>query len=147
MRIYFDLCALKRPFDDRSQPRVDREARAVLEILERHFIRGYDTFVWSSALTVENDADPNDEVRSVVGEYEALAEQNVTTSLEVVERIEELHRAGLAPLDAAHLALAEAASCDVLLTCDDRFQKRARRVDTLIRVLNPVEYSAEVSNE
>ncbi|MBI3410260.1 MAG: hypothetical protein HY040_18120 [Planctomycetes bacterium] len=33
MRIYLDACSLQRPFDDRSQPRINVEAEAVLTIL------------------------------------------------------------------------------------------------------------------
>src|SRR5688572_14862727 len=32
-RVYLDACSLQRPFDDRSQPRVNVEAEAVLTIL------------------------------------------------------------------------------------------------------------------
>jgi hypothetical protein len=38
-------------------------------------------------------------------------------------------------LDAAHLAFAEVAVCDVLLTCDDRFVGRTGRTGCLMRVL------------
>jgi hypothetical protein len=33
MHIYLDVCSLQRPLDDRSQPRVNVEAEAVLTIL------------------------------------------------------------------------------------------------------------------
>src|SRR3954454_14797766 len=33
MRVYFDACCLQRPLDDRSQPRVNLEAEAMLTIL------------------------------------------------------------------------------------------------------------------
>ena len=33
MRIYLDACSLQRPLDDRSQPRINIEAEAVLTIL------------------------------------------------------------------------------------------------------------------
>jgi hypothetical protein len=33
MRVYLDACCLQRPLDDRSQPRVNVEAEAVLTIL------------------------------------------------------------------------------------------------------------------
>jgi hypothetical protein len=34
-KIYLDTCCLNRPFDDRSQERVRREAEAVLTVLAR----------------------------------------------------------------------------------------------------------------
>jgi hypothetical protein len=33
MRIYLDMCCLKRPFDDQSQPRIRLETEAVLALL------------------------------------------------------------------------------------------------------------------
>ena len=35
MRAYLDICALKRPFDDHTQPRIRLEADAVLKSLAR----------------------------------------------------------------------------------------------------------------
>lgn len=34
MRVYLDICCLKRPFDDQSQPRIHLEAEAVLALLD-----------------------------------------------------------------------------------------------------------------
>ena len=34
MRVYLDICAIQRPFDDQSQPRVRAEAEAVLSLLD-----------------------------------------------------------------------------------------------------------------
>lgn len=146
MQLYLDMCALKRPFDDRSQPSVEAEARAVLEVLWR-IQAGIDSFVWSAALTFENEADPDAEVREVITELGSLAVSHVRLTLDVEERIADLSSAGLAVLDAAHLALAEAADCDFLLTCDQRFAKRARRANVAIRVANPLEYLEEISHD
>jgi hypothetical protein len=33
MRVYLDMCCLKRPFDDQSQPRIHLESEAVLALL------------------------------------------------------------------------------------------------------------------
>jgi hypothetical protein len=33
MRLYLDICCLKRPFDDQAQPRVRIETEAVLGLL------------------------------------------------------------------------------------------------------------------
>lgn len=146
MKIYMDVCALKRPFDDRSQPRIEAEAVAVLEILGR-VQSGNDLLVWSSALKFENDADPDLEVRQVVAECGGLSDELVVLLPEAERRISDLVKLGLTPLDAAHLALAEAAGCDVLLTCDDRFMRRANRGPTYSKVLNPVQYLQEVSDD
>ena len=146
VKLYLDLCALKRPFDDRSQPRVDAEARVVLDLLGR-VADGEHRLAWSPALTFENQADPDPEVRQVVAQCASLAEVHAELTEEVAGRIADLHGLGLAPLDAAHLAFAEAAGCDLLLTCDDRFQKRAGRIAHRTRVVNVVEWSGEQGHE
>ena len=61
-------------------------------------------------------------------------------------RAEELHAGGLASLDAAHLACAEAGVCACLVTCDDRFIRRARRLNIEVMVKNPVEYLEDLEH-
>ena len=142
MKLYFDMFALKRPFDDRSQPRVDAEAAAVLDLLRR-VVAGGHALVWSAALEFENRADPDVEVRDVVGRWAGLAVEQVRVSPAARQRAEQLHGMGFPPLDAVHLALAEASACDALVTCDDRLQKRAARVSVSVRVVNPLQLVQE----
>ena len=52
MKLYLDLCALKRPFDDQTQERIASETHAVLAIMGR-IERGLESMVWSTALTLE----------------------------------------------------------------------------------------------
>ena len=56
MLIYLDMCCLKRPFDDQSQPRIRLESEAVLALLsaESNQVR----FVRSPALHLENTLNP-----------------------------------------------------------------------------------------
>ena len=56
VRAYLDICALKRPFDDHSQPRIRLEANAVLELLAAPPERV--TFVHSRAHDAENSHNP-----------------------------------------------------------------------------------------
>lgn len=145
MKLYLDMCTLKRPFDDQTQERIASETHAVLGIMGR-IERGLDSMVWSSALTLENDADPDPEPRIEVAKYAGHAAGSPSLTPQVEKRIREFTAAGLRPLDAAHLAFAEAAVCDVLITCDDRFAGRAGRTGCLIRVLTPVKYWNEVGD-
>ena len=61
----------------------------------------------------------------------------------VSARAQALTEGGFGALDAAHVACAEAAACDCMLTCDDRLIRAARRVQLAVRVQNPVEYVEE----
>lgn len=145
MKVYLDMCALKRPFDDATDDRVVRETIAVLTILGR-IERGVDTLICSAALALENDADPDSEPRTEVAQYAAGAETSQVLTPLIERRAKEPNNAGIRPLDALHVALAEAAGSDALVTCDDRFLKRARGI-ALIRVLDPIEYCIEVGDD
>jgi predicted nucleic acid-binding protein len=146
MKLYLDLCALKRPFDHQTQDRIIAETQAVLSILDR-IESGIDSMVWSTALTLENDADPDLEARKEVARYAVRAVAIEMLSPKIEKRIREFAAAGLAALDAAHLAFAESAGCDVLVTCDDRFLRGSKRTDCSIRVLRPEEYGCENDSE
>jgi hypothetical protein len=56
MRVYLDMCCLKRPFDDQSQPRVRLEAEAVLSLLAAESATL--EFLRSAALLLENKQNP-----------------------------------------------------------------------------------------
>jgi predicted nucleic acid-binding protein len=144
--LYLDTCTLKRPFDDQSQSRVRDETAAVLKILAR-VEAGMESMVWSAALSFENDQDPDLEARGAVARWEGCAAQRVTLSKIIEERAGALEAQGLRPMDAIHLASAESAGCKVLLTCDDRFLKRALNCGGSLRVMNPVDYVREVGHE
>jgi hypothetical protein len=56
VRVYLDICALKRPFDDQTQPRIRLETDAVLELLAAPEDRL--TFLHSAAHDLENSQNP-----------------------------------------------------------------------------------------
>ena len=56
MRVYLDMCCLKRPFDDQSQPRIHLESEAVLALLSAGSAKA--EFVRGAALDLENDQNP-----------------------------------------------------------------------------------------
>ena len=56
MRIYLDMCCLKRPFDDQSQPRIRLETEAVLSLLAAESATV--DFIRSAALRLENRQNP-----------------------------------------------------------------------------------------
>jgi hypothetical protein len=58
MRVYLDLCCLKRPFDDQGVPRVRLEAEAVVSI-QKAIEEGAHTFVRSVAQDLENTKNPD----------------------------------------------------------------------------------------
>lgn len=145
MRVYLDANCFNRPFDDQSQDRVRRESEAVLRILQR-VLRGEDELVWSSALTLELSAHPEPEIREQLVSWAGRSREFASTVAPVRERADELAGQGLTPIDAVHVAFAEAARCDLFLTCDDALTRRAKRLGLSVRVVSPIEYVLEVTD-
>jgi predicted nucleic acid-binding protein len=125
--LYLGLNCFSRPFDDHSQDRIAQETAAVFVILQR-IIVGVDRLVWSAILTFENAQHPLADRRTEIVRWAQRAVVNVAVTQQVATRARALTAAGFRPLDAAHLACAEAAACDRFLTCDDQVIRRARRV-------------------
>jgi hypothetical protein len=140
--LYLDLNCFNRPFDDQSQDRIARETAAVFEILQR-LIDGVDRLVWSAILTFENAQHPLADRRIEIARWAQRAVVNVAVTQQLAARARTLTREGFRPLDAAHLACAEAAAYDRFLTCDDRVIRRMRRVQVGLRVQNPRDYVQE----
>jgi predicted nucleic acid-binding protein len=145
VQLYLDLNCFNRPFDDQSQDRIAQETAAVFVILQR-IIDGVDQLVWSAILTFENAQHPLADRRIEIARWAQRAVVNVAVTQQVATRARTLTRAGFRPLDAAHLACAEAAACDRFLTCDDRVIRRTRRVQVGFRVHNPRDYVQESTN-
>lgn len=124
MRLYLDICCLKRPFDDQAQPRVRIEAEAVLGLLAAD--RPGIGFVRSVAHDLENEQNPlawrAERVRAWLADRPLAEPQDGLQT-----RTEELMSNGFHGFDALHLACAEAAGADVFVTCDDRLLATARR--------------------
>ena len=73
----------------------------------------------------------------------ATAYQPLTPAVE--SRADDLAAAGLRPLDALHLASAEAVAAAYFCTCDDRLLRRGRTLAVApLRVMSPVELTTEL---
>jgi hypothetical protein len=143
MLIYLDMCCLKRPFDDQSQPRIRLESEAVLALLaaESEAIR----FARSAALWLENMRNPLPVRAARVARWLGpLGPAPDAAALE--ERTRVLMHMGFGNFDALHVASAESSAADVLATCDDRLVKTARQAGDAIRlrVAGVVELATEV---
>src|SRR5436305_7045592 len=101
--------------------------------------------VSSAALVFEAEQNPHPARKRYSFEVLAQAKLFVRTDEQVEKRARSLHSQGIKPLDALHLASAEAAQADFFCTCDDRFMKRAREVAIPpTQVVSPLELIAEV---
>ncbi len=142
-RVYLDVCALCRPFDDQSQLRIRLESDAVLLILSHLRPRSLSLIV-SPAHTAEIAA-----IQEVEREQLQLLLEESGTRISfdlprARQRAEQLVQQGMGVADAAHLAFAEQAECD-FVTCDDRLLKQCKRVRPIIWYGTPIAYCEKES--
>jgi len=137
-KIYLDACALNRLTDDQSQSRIQTEAEAVERVL--HLVWSGEA-EWKASIVLEAEIrrKPNGEGRNDALRLISLAGELLRPHRVSVERARALEALGYGAFDALHLACAEQATVDVLLTTDDRFIKQVgRRLGKpAIRGLNP----------
>jgi hypothetical protein len=97
----------------------------------------------SAVLEFENSQHPLVDRRTEIARWAQRAVVKVTISGRVSARAQTLAEAGFGALDAAHVACADAAGYDCLLTCDARLIRVARCVQLAMHVQNPIEYVEE----
>jgi predicted nucleic acid-binding protein len=141
MKLYLDTCALNRLTDDQAQPRINAEAKAVERVLDL-MSSGEVRWISSSVVRTEMQRNPNQAKREVSIALLAFASEFVEPNESAYRRASLLVAEGYGTFDALHLALAEAAGADALLTVDDRLISRANRTraNVLPSVLNPVDW-------
>jgi len=147
MRVYKDVCCLGRPFDDLTQGRVYLEAEAVLAVISR-CEEGEWVLLSSGAIDFEISQIQDMETQEKINTLYSSASEHHSITQAIVDRAKDFHVHNIGFFDSLHLAIAEDAKADVLLTTDDRLFKRAQKTDARIRVANPVTWLMEVtSNE
>jgi len=144
MRVYLDACCLSRLTDDQSQARIREEAEAV-EVVLAGIRRGTVQLLSSEALDDEVSRNSSLERRMEAQTTLSLAVTNIEIDEAIALRAQSLFGLGYGPFDALHLAAAESAGADVLLTTDDRLLKRTTRKlgNPLIPVRNPLSWIKE----
>jgi predicted nucleic acid-binding protein len=140
-KIYLDACALNRLTDDQSQARIRAEADAVQEIF-RMVRDGQVQWVASIVLESEMKGNPDQGRRLDALSLLCLASNLLTPNGNSIERAETLEAIGYGAFDALHLACAEQAQADVLVTTDDRLLRQAARAigKPMITVQNPIDW-------
>ncbi|RMF49277.1 MAG: PIN domain-containing protein [Anaerolineae bacterium] len=138
------MCAIQRPLDSASQLRVALEAEAVLGILAL-CESGQVQIASSDALVYETEQNP----WPLRKEHALAVLSKATEHIHLTEGIEQrahgLDERGFKPLDALHLAMAEAGNVDYFCTCDDRLLKKAKRIKNLrVKVVSPLDLVKEL---
>ncbi len=145
MLIYLDTCCLQRPLDDRSQPRINIEAEAVLTILgiiEKNHIDLVSSEVLEYEISRISDKSRENKVREIL----AISDAYITINDEIELKANQYMKEGIKPMDALHLASAIVANIDYFCTADDKFLKKAKKINTsFIKITSPLELVIEVS--
>lgn len=141
MRLYLDNCCFNRPFDDQSSLTVRLETEAKLHI-QAGIRAGQHTLGWSYILDYENAANPLEERRNEIQQWESLAGISTAETSEVLATMRELVTAGFRSLGALHIACAVAMGCDCFLTVDKGILRKTKMVSA-IRIMNPVDFAIE----
>jgi predicted nucleic acid-binding protein len=147
VKVYLNVSCLNRPFDDQNQLRIRLEAEAVTLILER-CERGEYEHVSAEIAKIEIAAMPDAERRARV---QLLLPQETAILMltePVFDRARFLATLGFKPADALHVAAAEKLQADVLLSCDDRLCRLARRRRRGLKapVANPLDWLKEIGH-
>ena len=138
-KIYLDVCCLNRPFDDWTQERIRLEGEAILSIMECIRVRKWQ-LVTSEAIQVELEKMRNlDKLENILKllEFAAIA---INIDEEIDVRSQQLENLGFGLYDSFHIACAEVAQVNILLSTDDRLLKKALRHQGVLKIAldNPV---------
>ena len=135
---------MSRLTDDQSQPRIRHEADAIESILLA-VAKGSLDLISSEPLEDEVRRNPNTELRLETASLLLLASTTIQSTSAVAQRAKQLAALGYGSFDALHLASAEAAKADLLMTTDDHFLKLANRNigNPLVKVENPLSWTKD----
>ena len=144
IRVYLDTSVYNRPFDDQNQAKIFLETEAVFLILQMIETQELQ-LVSSKVLEYENDRNPFPRKQQAIARYLSMAVVRQRVDESIRSRAKELEKLGVKPVDALHVACAEVAKCDCLITCDRRLIKRCQGL--ALQVLNPVDFMVEEPDE
>ena len=141
IKIYLDVCSWYRPFDDQSQSRIRIEAEAVQIILEMSDLGQIEISI-SDIIVYENSGTKDLVKMHNVRQLLKSCKDYIPYDQNIQKRAFELSRDGFTPLDALHLASAEAGGVDYVITTDDKFQKKYDQLrDPInVKVMNPIDF-------
>ena len=144
MIIYLDNCCYNRPFDDQTQERIHLESEAILTILKMGQMKRV-IIVGSEILELEINRMPDENKKRKVLDLYKVADMSILYTDKIKKRSEEIISVSkIRTFDSLHIAAAEEANADALLTTDDKFEKMSEKLDLKTRVVNPLRFAWEV---
>lgn len=142
-----DCCCLNRPYDDQTHDIIRIESDAILAILFK-CLYGTWSLIGSDIIEYEIAKTPDFNKKDKVMELYKIKKEIVKINDKIIYRAKEIQNLGLKPLDSLHFASAEYRNVDALLTVDKEFIQYSKRVESSIKVVNPINwYMEEMENE
>jgi predicted nucleic acid-binding protein len=146
--LYLDTNIYNRPFDDQGQMRIRLETTAITMLFA--LVEKGDLIArWSFVLDYENSRNPFPERRYFVEHLAKACSSTIEPDPSIRTLAQSLaDNHNVRGRDALHLACAERAGCDYLVTCDDRLVRQGRLLREKgaleLQVINPVDLLREV---
>lgn len=138
MLVYLDNCCFNRPFDDQKQLRIRVETEAKLFIQE-NILKWNIQLAWSYILDYENAANPFDERKETIANWEKYAVTDTDETKSILEEAVKLNKKGIKTKDALHLACSIELRCEYFITTDLILIKKLANFDP-IRVISPTDF-------
>lgn len=138
MRVYLDNCCFNRPFDDQTSLTIRLETEAKLQIQDNIRV-GEFTLGWSYVLDYENMANPFEERKQEIQQWEELSDAVIEETRAILADMNRFVALGLKAIDALHVACAVALECEYFLTVDKGIVKKATAISD-IQIMNPIDF-------
>jgi predicted nucleic acid-binding protein len=147
MLIYMDCCCLNRPNDDQTQDKIRIESDAIMAILFKCFYGSW-KLIGSDVLEYEIMKTPDLNKRFKALELYKIRKENIFINDIIIKRANEVQKNGIKPMDSLHFASAEEGGANVLLTVDKDFILNSKKINSSLRVVNPVSwFMEEIKND
>ena len=140
MRIYLDLCAFTRPFDNQNQLKIKLETEAKLFIQQGIIVGDYE-LVWSYILEYENNCNKFDDKRNAIYEWKKIAKVHCIENDKIIEYAENLYNKNIRTKDALHIACSVYSNSDYFITTDKQLYNL--KLDD-IKIINPLNFLNEL---
>jgi predicted nucleic acid-binding protein len=103
------------------------------------------TIIGSQALDFEIGKMKNQMRKMIVRFFYASVTVHIALTPAILARADTFRRASpMRLLDSLHLACAEYAGAEALLTTDDKFERWGNALDTTVKLVNPIRYLEEL---
>ena len=146
MKIYLDTCCYGRPFDEarQSQERVETEAEIIGDVAGLCKALGFPVLGSATLINEINDITDDEKRACVQGLYYCVVSYHIKKTDDITRRAQELKELGLKRGDPYHVAYAEAAEVDFLLTADTKLERAASKLNLNVAVISPINFLPEV---